>query len=37
MLGDGADAVYVEHRRMRGSIYRAPYRRNVAFGPCEGK
>ena len=34
--GDGADAVYVEHRRMRGSIYRAPYRRNIACDPCGG-
>src|SRR5438477_4904645 len=34
--GNGADAVYVEHRRMRGSIDRAPYRRNIACHPCRG-
>jgi hypothetical protein len=34
--GNGADAVYVEHRRMRGSIDRAPYRRNVTCHPCRG-
>lgn len=34
--GDGADAVYVEHRGMRGSIDRAPYRRNIACDACGG-
>src|SRR5262245_33486373 len=33
---NGAHAVYVEHRRMPGSIYRPPYRCNVACDPCGG-